>query len=271
MTAPVYANLEKDQRRLLSDLSLSNQYVVQINLPGKFSNYLTTSPSKGGLGLEIDVYELSLLCTDASLPGSTFATAEVKDNFLGVTQEFAHTRLYTDIDLTFYVDRQYKILELFQGWTDYISGGAGEITAQNENSPGFYRRFRYPDSYKCEVDIAKLERDYRLGGSYYSRTYTLVNAFPKSVAAIPIAYGPADILKITVTFNYDRYIIDRTLQEKQQGTSNNRSAPPTTEVQSSLNTTSGRINNGRKTQLEILERRGTITKSQQAELNQLRN
>ena len=43
----------------------------------------------------------NLLCSEASLPGTSLATAEVKDNFMGIPQEFAHTRLYTDIDFTY--------------------------------------------------------------------------------------------------------------------------------------------------------------------------
>ena len=41
--------------------------------------------------------QLGILCSDAVLPTSTLATAEVKDNFMGVPQQFAHTRVYTDI------------------------------------------------------------------------------------------------------------------------------------------------------------------------------
>ena len=73
-----------------------------------------------------------------------FATAEVKGNFMGIPQEFAHTRLYTDIDFTFYVDNDYNNLKVFEGWMDFISSG-GET---NENTRNYYRRFQYPDTYK---------------------------------------------------------------------------------------------------------------------------
>ena len=66
---------------------------------------------------------LGLLCSEATIPTSSYATAEVKDNFMGVSQEFAHTRINTDIDFTFYVDREYKVLGFFEAWIDYISGG----------------------------------------------------------------------------------------------------------------------------------------------------
>ena len=47
--------------------------------------------------------QLGILCSDAVLPTSTLATAEVKDNFMGVPQQFAHTRFYTDISYSFYI------------------------------------------------------------------------------------------------------------------------------------------------------------------------
>ena len=37
--------------------------------------------------------------------------------------------------------------------------------------------------------------------------YQFINAFPKSMSSVPVSYGPADILKVTVSFNYDRYIV----------------------------------------------------------------
>ena len=42
---------------------------------------------------------------------------------MGVTQQFAHTRMYTDIDLTFYIDRSYKANMFSETWMDYIGGG----------------------------------------------------------------------------------------------------------------------------------------------------
>jgi hypothetical protein len=274
MSAAVYANITQEQRKLLSNLSLSNEYVVEVNLPGKLINFLKEEeyiPRDDTF--DIDIYELSLLCSDASLPGSTFATAEVKDNFMGVNQEFAHTRLYTDIDLTFYVDKKYRILELFQGWTDFISGGSGKDVAQNSYSKGFYRRFRYPDDYKTDISIAKLERDYRLesADNFYSRTYNLVNSFPKSVASIPVSYGPADILKITVTFNYDRYTISKENKSTTKSVTPTENSTSTSSIPET-NTTSGRpTSGGRLGVLRVKEAKGTITPQELRELQQLQN
>ena len=143
-----------------------------------------------------------ILCSDASLPTTTYATAEVKDNFMGIPQQYAHTRIYTDIDFTFYVDEKYTLLKIFEGWMEYISSGSNRLMEQQTKS--YYRRMRYPDSYKCNtLYINKFEKNFKR-----TLRYQFINAFPKSMSSVPVSYGPADILKVTVSFNYDRYIVN---------------------------------------------------------------
>ena len=142
-----------------------------------------------------------ILCNAASLPTTAYATADIRDNFMGVPQQYAHTRIYTDIDFTFYIDDDYTILKTFEGWMEYISSGANNFMDQQTKS--FYRRMRYPDSYKCNtLYINKFEKNFKR-----TMRYQFINAFPKSMSSVPVTYGPADILKVTVSFNYDRYIV----------------------------------------------------------------
>ena len=62
----------------------------------------------------------------------------------------------------------------------------------------------YPDDYKVQtMRIIKFERDYK-----QQLEYQFINAFPKLITAIPVSYGQADILKVSVSFNYDRYIVN---------------------------------------------------------------
>ena len=146
--------------------------------------------------------QLGILCSDAVLPTSTLATAEVKDNFMGVPQQFAHTRFYTDISYSFYVDEDYTLLKIFEGWMEYISSGANATVDQDHRA--YYRRMRYPDSYKCNtMYINKFEKNYKR-----TLRYRFVNVFPRNIDPISVSYGPADILKVNVTFNYDRYIVN---------------------------------------------------------------
>ena len=84
---------------------------------------------------------------------------------------------------------------------DYISSGATREVADFQRP--FYRRMRYPDSYKCDtMFITKFEKNMKR-----KLRYQFINTFPKSISPMPVTYGAADLLKVTVSFNYDRYIV----------------------------------------------------------------
>ena len=192
-----------DAKLKFGNLSLNNQY--QVHFAGfntSIVNYL-----RNNLGIvnadDFISREMGIMCFDASLPASALATAEVKDNFMGVPQEFAHSRLYTDIDFSFYIDKDYTLLRIFEGWMDYITSGA-ESEVGDLQKP-FYRRLRYPDNYKVSsMYISKFEKNVD-----QALTYQFINAFPKSITPVPVTYGTADLLKVSISFNYDRYIVNR--------------------------------------------------------------
>ena len=187
--------------RLMGPLAQTNHFLVTISsLTPEVESYLQSFTKASDVRRFLSERS-GILCNDASLPTTSYATAEVKDNFMGIPQQYAHTRVYTDIDFTFYVDEEYTLLKIFEGWMEYISSGANPLMEQETKS--FYRRMRYPDSYKCNtLYINKFEKN-------FNRTmrYQFINAFPKSMSSVPVSYGPADILKVTVSFNYDRYIV----------------------------------------------------------------
>ena len=86
---------------------------------------------------------------------------------------------------------------------DYITSGA-ETEVGDLQKP-FYRRMRYPDTYKVSsMYISKFEKNLNR-----ALTYQFINTFPKSITPIPVTYGSADLLKVSVSFNYDRYVVNR--------------------------------------------------------------
>ena len=191
---------------LFGNLSLTNQYQVDFSSLATFegnSDLLKYLRNNRKVDANF-IRDAGLLCYDATLPGTSLATAEVKDNFMGISQEFAHTRLYTDFDFSFYVDDNYNAIRFFEGWIDFISSGSENTDNANPSVSNYYRRMRYPDTYKCQsVTITKFEKNLK-----NSIKYSFINAFPKTISAIPVTYGAADILRVTVSFNYDRYLID---------------------------------------------------------------
>jgi len=192
----------------LSKVSLNNQYQVHIaGISFELKRYLQQYydlPNDYANGNKVGI-----MCAEATLPTSSFATSEVKDNYQGINQQFAHTRIYVDSDFSFYVDHDYNVLKFFEGWMDYVAGDDNfrGITRTDDNN--YYRRLNYPMNrdnkigYKSGVlTITKFEKNL---DPKKSITYEYVNAFPKSMTSIPVQYGGADLVKVNVQFAYDRY------------------------------------------------------------------
>ena len=189
-------------KNIIGPLAQTNHFLVTFSsLTPSVENYLADYTGIKNIKSFLS-RNVGILCNEAVIPTSTLATAEVKDNFMGIPQQFAHTRFYTDFSYTFYCDEDYTLLRIFEGWMEYITSGANDDVEQNHRA--YYRRMRYPDSYKCNtMYINKFEKNYKR-----TLRYKFVNAFPKAIDPVPVSYGSADILKITVNFNYDRYIVN---------------------------------------------------------------
>ncbi len=141
----------------------------QIMRPATTSNYEVAMSLQGGplaaflkrynINYSSEEYRyLSLSCSEASLPGSTFTTHDINDDFTGVSEKHAYRKQYdSTIDLTFYVDHGHFMIELFDRWMNFIAG-EGETSLINPlNSDGFSTndtnysyRMNFPEDYKID-------------------------------------------------------------------------------------------------------------------------
>jgi len=192
-----------------------------------------------------DLDKLSLQCSEASLPGSTFATSVIDNDRTGVTERHAYRKIFDDrIDLTFYVDAdRYLPILFFEEWMNHIAGQdfgkSGDVIDPSERikdlrSPNYNYRFRYPDDYIAEgFTITKIEKDfykevrqsnilesifntftgadlgrtsYKPNGSFLR--YAFVRSFPIAINSMPVSYDTSQLLKVTVSMSYVRYVID---------------------------------------------------------------
>ena len=81
--------------RLMGPLAQTNHFLVTISsLTPEVETYLQEF-SRASDFRRFLAERGGILCSDASLPTTSYATAEVKDNFMGIPQQFAHTRIYT--------------------------------------------------------------------------------------------------------------------------------------------------------------------------------
>ena len=188
-----------------------------------------------------------LLASEATLPGTNMQVVQEVGSRQGIRERFATQRACTDIAISFYVTKDYASLRLFQEWMNYMNplyvGEAGVTYPRSERGAypsagdkNAFFRFRYPHSYKRDIQITKFERDVNLGKTrrlyrdqeievrtglpdivrnvdsfedYFPSviSYNFVNAFPISIQDIQLSYGGGQAIKVTVDFAYDRYFI----------------------------------------------------------------
>ena len=200
--------------------SLDPRHVLPDSILGSMANLFEVSftgfPFKfDGLRESNDLFhqrELGLLCSEASLPATSFGTLEVNGHYQGRTEVFAHTRIYPSLTLTFYETLDHKSLMFFEDWQEYITEDG-----TNQSDPTHYYRMKFPNDYKCDsIYITKFEKSYRGFGYSNTLTYQFMRAFPKNVTSVPVAYGQSEFTKVTVEFAYDRYIVNP--QEKKAET-----------------------------------------------------
>ena len=190
--------------------------------------------------------KIQLMCSDASLPGSNLATFEINNDRTGVTERHVHRRIFDErIDLTFYVDAdKYLPILFFEEWMNHIAGQdfgkSGDALIDSSQrikdlrSANYNYRFRYPDDYIAEgFVITKIEKNfyrevresnilesifntftgadlgrtsYKPNGSFLR--YAFVRSFPIAINSMPVSYDTSQLLKVTVSMSYVRYVID---------------------------------------------------------------
>jgi hypothetical protein len=218
--------------------ALTSHFEVQIPVPTKMKERVNNKKSfleYNGISLSAGQQDkLNLLCSEASLPGSSLATIEINNDYTGVTERHAYRRIYDDrIDLTFYVDvNNYLPIRFFETWIKFIVdesiGPQDDRGNLGSMSPSYHYKIRYPEEYVATgLKVIKFERDY-VG----SLEYEFINAFPISVSSMPVSYDSSSLLKCTVSLTYIRYVL-------KQGSESpvNDPNPKTPEQQAYINNT----------------------------------
>ena len=227
-----------DLKNTILTPSLTPYFEVQFPVPSFLSDLNSGSTSPYNY--------LTLLCTEAVLPGNNLITFNVDNDYTGVTEKMPHRKVYDqELQLTFYVNSgsdqkedAYYPIRFFESYISYIAGeDPTNIDSLNKlrNSNYFYK-MSYPDEYMIDgLLIKKFEqgevlsaRDAairRLGGDAYGNavdkqlTYEFIRSYPTAINSMPVTYGEAEVLRCTVTYSYIRYIQHNTFKINRKETS----------------------------------------------------
>ena len=195
--------------RALNKLSVSKIKANLLNI-AQSSLYKMTIPIptavRSTLNLNDGDYEnINLLCSEATLPGSSLTTHDVTNDYHGVTEKMAYRRMYDEtVGLTFYVDRDYKVIQLIEGWMDYITGIDDK---QTYKKPYASYRMAYPSSYKENMFLTKFEKD------QFTRDFSETRGGTRTTSRTVLEYtfvnDDSQVLKCSVSFNFIRYVMER--------------------------------------------------------------
>lgn len=193
------------------NIATPNNYIVKLQPPGKVTSLL----AQRGIPYGVDGSDIELRCHRTTIPGSAFLTHSVSADIQGQVEEIPYRRGYdTEIAMSFIVDTDYKVINFFETWMDYMSGMAN---SEGDNtisyySPGAVYRPNYYNDYIADIFITKFEKD--AGTSYKGNRIqkpeievNLLKAYPKQVQQVELSYGPAgEFLNLEVSFGYSRYV-----------------------------------------------------------------
>ena len=197
-------------------ISSSNLYQFSIDAgEGGMRQYLADN-NFTGTDTGDDIVNLNLLCNEIQLPGVTYSSHDLTQPKKGITQKMATSKVFNELDVSFYCDAESMPLVFFRSWQDYIMSGLENpqfaYSESNILAKYAHRAYaqRYYNSYTCDIIIHKLEKygidtpdegekkDYKVG--FHAR---LAKAYPYTVSSIPYSAGAAQLVKVTVGFYYE--------------------------------------------------------------------
>ena len=222
---PRAIGIQEFKERILTrsgGISSSNLYQFSIDAgEGGMREYLANN-NFTGTDTGDDIVNLNLLCNEIQLPGVTYSSHDLTQPKKGITQKMATSKVFNELDVSFYCDAESMPLVFFRSWQDYIMGGLENPQAAYNQSNTLakyaHRAYaqRYYNDYTCDILIHKLEKygidkfdfdsyddlgrkkDYKVG--FNAR---LAKAYPYTVSSIPYSAGAAQLVKVTVGFYYE--------------------------------------------------------------------
>ena len=135
---------------------------------------------EGGIAQDKDLVEL--FCEQAVLPGLNFASQPTRS--FGEQREVVYDRNFESIQLTFLVDREMKVKQFFDEWSNQIINPDSRLV-------GYYINYIR--------NITIITQDIEDGDTYYC---FLKEAYPKTIGVVQLDNNSKDVMKLQVIFNY---------------------------------------------------------------------
>lgn len=122
----------------------------------------------------------SMNCVSCDFPGCSFGTYDKRTK--GPIWKLPNDRIYTEVNLAFYVDSNATTRKYFQAWQDGITSGDN---------------FKFFSDYKGEIIIQEFTRDGNV-----AQTATIQDVYPVIISPITLSYDNKNQVEIVqISFN----------------------------------------------------------------------
>jgi hypothetical protein len=153
--------------------------------------------------------DITYRCISASIPGLTMRTADVARYGVGVVEKMPYSAGYTDVNLTFLMDRYGTQYNFWYAWFNYIFGVSGEETLSNiygtykvGQGRSFYTA-EYKDNYSATVTITVYDNE-----GNPSIVATLLKAYPLSVNDVALSWtDDNNLVKVSVNLTFREWVM----------------------------------------------------------------
>jgi hypothetical protein len=183
----------------------NNKYEISFNFESMLSETSETSDSLlkrissiASMG-EIN-NELSLRCTDVSLPGLNLLVSDKENRFgLGLREPMPFSASYAagNFSMSFIADKDNLVHKFWRTYLNYIFQADGRITQTTPSSRTFYT-VEYKDNYSSNIDIVVYDND-----SSTTIHHKIHKVFPVAINDINLSWGDNNkLLKITVKLGF---------------------------------------------------------------------
>ena len=187
----------------------TNKYDVQITLDGTLGGLSISGTDGSTMNVNSGTDDMLYRCVSAALPGLSMRTADVNRFGIGVSEKMPFSANYTDISLTFLMDRYGTQYNFWYTWFNYIFGISGEENSSNifgrvstTNGRSFYTA-EYKDNYSATITVTV----YDLEGQPNLQT-TLLKAYPVSINEVPLSWTDNNnLIKLTTTLTFREWVL----------------------------------------------------------------
>ena len=188
----------------------TNKYDVTITLPPGLGakSIIAANGSTVGVANE-GTRDLNYRCINASLPGIVMRTSDVNRFGLGINEKMPYSANYTDVSLTFLMDKSGAAYKFWYAWFNYIFGFNGEETNSNvygtlgtNNDRSFYTT-EYKDNYAGTVTIKVYDNFGEV-----SLVTSLLKAYPVSINDVALSWSDNNnLIKLTTNLTFREWVL----------------------------------------------------------------